>query len=197
VPAPGCNGAAAGGLWTDHHYRGNGVAAFSGDGGPATAASLVPGGIAFDGSGNLFIADSGISNIRRVDAGTGIITSVAGTATPGFSGDGGPATAASLRNPSGIAIDGSGNLFISDHFNHRIRRVDGSTGIITTVAGNGTAAFSGDGGPATAASLNQPDGLAFDGSGNLFIAMMPVLASTRRMRLLIRSYRGRQRITRF
>ena len=150
---------------------GNGTQGFSGDGGPATSASLnLPLGVAVDSSSNLLIASQFNNRVRRVDAATGVITTVAGNGTPGFSGDGGPATGASLRGPSGIAVDASGNLFIADAFNNRIRRVDGSTGVITTVVGNGTFGFSGDGGPATNASLRFPVGVAVDASGNLFIA---------------------------
>jgi len=148
---------------------GNGVFGFSGDGGPATAASLyVSGGVAVDGAGNLFIGDG--QNVRRVDAATGIIDSVAGNGASGFSGDGGPATAASLGGFRGVAVDGGGNLLVADTQNLRIRRVDAATGVINTVAGNGTEGFSGDGGPATYASLDVPDGLAMDADGNIFIA---------------------------
>ncbi|MCF6252838.1 MAG: hypothetical protein L3J75_16450, partial [Methylococcaceae bacterium] len=148
---------------------GTGVFGFSGDGGPATAAQLRPDGLALDASGNLFIADSFNNVIRRVDATTGIISTVAGTGVFGFSGDGGPATAAQLNGLNGIALDASGNLFIAE-FNNRIRRVDAATGIITTIAGTGVRGFSGDGGLAIAAELNRPEGLALDASGNLFIA---------------------------
>ena len=140
-----------------------------GDGGAATAAQLrFPQGVALDGSGNLYIADWGNSRIRKVDS-AGNITTVAGTGTSGFSGDGGAATAAQLRFPQGVALDGSGNLYIADTNNHRIRKVD-SSGIITTVAGTGTSGFSGDGAAATAAQLNRPNDVAVDGSGNLYIA---------------------------
>ena len=150
---------------------GNGSFGFSGDNGPASDASLnFPNGVALDGSGNLFIADLNNQRIRRVDAATGIITTVAGNGTSGFSGDNGPASDAMLASPVGVALDGSGNLFIADQFNRRIRRVDAATGIITTVAGNGTSGFSGDNGPASDASLSNPTGVALDGSGNLFIA---------------------------
>jgi uncharacterized protein (TIGR03437 family) len=144
---------------------------FSGDGGPATSASLyVPSGVAVDGSGNLFIADSGNNRIRKVSA-SGIITTVAGGVVYAYPypGDGGPATSATLRGPEGVAVDASGNLFIADSYNGLIRKVSAS-GIITTVAGNGTQGFSGDGGPATSASLAGPLGVAVDGSGNLFFA---------------------------
>ena len=100
---------------------------------------------------------------------SGIITTVAGNGIPGFSGDGGPATSAELGASYGVAVDASGNLFIADYGNNRIRKVSAS-GIITTVAGNGNRGFSGDGGPATSASLNEAFGVAVDASGNLFIA---------------------------
>ena len=140
-----------------------------GDGGPAISASLfIPNGVALDASGNLFIADEGNTRIRKVSA-SGVITTVAGNGTVGFSGDGGPATSASLNDPTGVAVDTSGNLFIAEHNNNRIRKVSVS-GIVTTVAGNGADGFSGDGGPATSASLSHPYGVAVDTSGNLFIS---------------------------
>ena len=154
---------------------GNGAGFFAGDGGPATSASLGgPAGVAVDTSGNLFIADQSNNLIRRVSA-SGIITTVAGNVAfanrgslGGFSGDGGPATSAQVAAP-GVAVDASGNLFIADTNNNRIRKVWAS-GIITTVAGNGAQGFAGDGGPATSASLYNPNGVAVDASGNLFIA---------------------------
>ena len=148
---------------------GNGSAGYSGDGGPATSAQLDgPEGVAVDGSGNLYIADTCNNRIRKVSA-TGIITTVAGNGSAGYSGDGGPATSAQLSLPAGVAVDGSGNLYIADSGNNRIRKVS-ATGIITTVAGNGSPGYSGDGGPATSAQLNQPAGVAVDASGNLYIA---------------------------
>lgn len=129
-----------------------------------------PFALAVDGAGNLFIAERDGNRIRRVEVGTGLITTVAGTGASGFSGDGGPAIAAQLSTPSGIAVDPAGNLFIADSDNHRVRRVAAATGFITTIAGTGTAAFSGDTGAATAADLSTPRGLAVDGAGNVFIA---------------------------
>ncbi len=143
---------------------------FSGDGGPATSAILnFPYGMALDASGNLFIADLFNWRVRRVDAASGIITTVAGNGFFGFSGDGGPATSASVV-PRDVAVDNFGNLFIADSELSRIRRVDARTGIITTVAGNGTAGFSGDGCPATGAELNHPFGVTAGLSADFFIA---------------------------
>jgi RHS repeat-associated protein len=148
---------------------GNGTFGFSGDGGPATDASLGEFyGVAVDNTGNIYIADTRYARIRKVDA-NGIITTVAGNGTFGFSGDGGPATDASLNGPLGLAVDDSGNIYIGDTANGRIRKVD-TNGIITTVAGNGTSGFSGDGGSATVASLNRPVGLSVDNSGNIYIS---------------------------
>ena len=148
---------------------GNGILGFSGDGGPATDASLnFPQGVAVDAAGNLFIADAENHRIRQVSP-DGVIRTVAGNGDYGFSGDGGPATNASLSSPKGVAVDAAGNLFIADRFNHRIRQVS-PDGVIRTVAGNGDFDFSGDGGPATNASLGGTSGVAVDGAGNLFIA---------------------------
>ena len=159
----------ASGIMTTFAGGGNEPVGFGGDGGPAISAELaLPWGVALDASGILFITDSGNYRIRKVSA-SGIITTVAGNGVLGFSGDGGPATAASFSTLAGVAVDASGNLFIADTGNSRIRKVSAS-GIITTVAGNGTFNFSGDGGPAISASLYGPDGVAVDTSGNLFIA---------------------------
>ena len=150
---------------------GTGVAGYSGDGGPATSAKLSdPIGVALDSSGNLFIADSVNNVIREVHIATGVITTVAGDGTPGDHGDGGAATAAELFGPTSVAVDSSGNLFIADTNNVLIREVSAATGKIATVAGNGLTGSSGDGGPATSAKLNLPQGVAVDSSGNLFIA---------------------------
>lgn len=146
---------------------GNGTSGYSGDGGPAIAAELYrPSGIAVDAAGDLFIAD-GLNNVIREVRG-GIITTVAGNGSPGYSGDGGPATDAMLYSPANVVVDAAGDLFIADYFNNVIRVVRG--GIITTVAGNGTQGYSGDGGSATAATLNSPPAIAVDVAGNLFIA---------------------------
>jgi len=125
--------------------------------------------LALDGSGNLFIADTGNHRIRRVDGRTGIITTVAGNGEAGFSGDGGPAVAAALNSPRAVAISGS-SLFIADSSNNRIRRVDLVTGMMTTIAGNGQQAYSGDNGAAGAAALNFPLDIQLDVQGRLFIA---------------------------
>jgi uncharacterized protein (TIGR03437 family) len=153
---------------------GTGVEGYSGDGGPAIHAQLNwPAGIATDASGAVYIADSGNSRVRKV-ATDGTITTIAGTgATCCGLGDGGPAAMAQLLWPSGITIDASGNLFIADGGNNRIRKVD-PAGIITTVAGNGTNGSTGDGGPATAAELNSPAAVAVDSVGNLYIAAWPI-----------------------
>jgi uncharacterized protein (TIGR03437 family) len=148
---------------------GNGRAGYSGDGGPATSAKLNgPTGVAFDGSGNMYIADSSNSVVREVFAATGIITTVAGNGSFGYSGDGGPATSAQLDGAWGVAVDDDGNIYIADLVNDRIRRVSGA-GTITTVAGGGSSGL-GDGGPATGAQLSGPNGVAVDADGNLYIA---------------------------
>ncbi|MGB6163409.1 MAG: protein kinase [Pseudonocardiaceae bacterium] len=142
---------------------------FSGDNGPATGADLrFPDGLAVGSDGSLYIAEGGNDVIRRVDP-AGIIMTVAGNRTRGFSGDGGPATQAQLYSPEQIDIDRDGNLYIADQVNNRIRRVD-RAGIITTVAGSGAKGFSGDGGTARAAQLNNVWGIAVDDAGNLYIA---------------------------
>ena len=140
-----------------------------GDNGPATSATVSGvSGIAVDQSDNIYIADTGHSRIRRIDAKTKTITTIAGNGTAGFSGDNGPATQASLNHPVRIGFDSAGNLYIPDADNYRVRRVDAVTGVITTVAGNGTADSSGDGGPAASAQL-EPNGVAVDSNGSLFI----------------------------
>src|SRR5207248_2211419 len=115
-----------------------------------------PYGVTIDAAGNLFIADTFSSRVREVVRATGAIVTVAGTGAFGYGGDGGPATAASLNHPEGVAVDAAGNLFIADTFNSRVREVVRATGTILTVAGTGAFGYGGDGGPATAASLNYP-----------------------------------------
>ncbi len=150
---------------------GNGTAGYSGDTGAATSASLRgPTGVAVDNAGNLYIADQANNRVRKVTAATGVITTVAGNGTAGYTGDTGAATSAELFSPTDLAFDSTGNLYISDNANNRIRKVTIATGVITTFAGNGTAGYTGDTGAATSAALNQPAGLAFDKSGNLYIA---------------------------
>lgn len=161
---------------------GNGNPAFGGDGGPASDSILnTPWGLALDGAGNLYIADTLNNVVRRIAAGDGTIATVAGggTGCPGQidpAGDGCPATSAALNTPQGVTVDAAGNLYIADTYNHRIRRVDWVTGLISTVAGNGTAdpitgvgGYKGDGGPAVAAELNFPFAVAFDAAGNMYI----------------------------
>jgi trimeric autotransporter adhesin len=147
---------------------GNGTSGFSGDGSQATAAKLSqPAGVSVDYSGNLFIADSSNNRIRKVTT-AGVISTVAGNGSWGYSGDGGPATTAQIGYPYGVAVDFSGNLYIADRYNYRIRKV--TAGTISTFAGNGNWGYSGDGGPATAAQIGAPYGVAVDYLGNLFIA---------------------------
>ena len=151
-------------------YAGSGTIS-SGDGGAATSAQLdQPMGTAVDAAGNLYIADTYDQIVRRVDAATGVITTVAGTGTEGFGGDGGAATAALLDTPMGVAFDPDGNLLIADTLNCRVRRVDKTTGIITTIVGNGTLSYSGDNGPAISATIARPAALVFDSAGDLYIA---------------------------
>jgi hypothetical protein len=164
-----------------------------GDGGPPTNARLFPSALAFDAAGNLYIADAEEylgenlyirDNLIRKVSPAGIITSVAGNGAlagqcddypgsfcpgGGYSGDGGPATAAQLNNPQGVAVDAAGNLYIADYGNYRIRKVS-PDGTIATIAGNGTQGHSGDGGLATSAQLNAPRGIAVDASGNIYVA---------------------------
>jgi sugar lactone lactonase YvrE len=147
---------------------GTGRAGFSGDGGPATEAKLTAYDVAVDGQGNIYITDLDNQRIRKVDK-DGIITTIAGSGKKGYSGDGGPATEAALKDPWGIAIDGEKNVFFTDHHNRVVRKVDPS-GKITTVAGTGEAGFNREEGPAAKVMLNDPLGLFFDeDSGVLYI----------------------------
>jgi hypothetical protein len=153
--------------------------AYAGDGGPPLAARLnmptggnppIGGGITMDAQGRLYIADMLNHRVRRVDFGLDIIETVAGNGLQGFAGDGGAATDAILNSPRDIEIGPDGNLYIVDKANHRVRMVNLTTGIITTIAGNGTARYAGDGGSAAKASLYFPEGIAFDVAGDLYIA---------------------------
>jgi trimeric autotransporter adhesin len=148
---------------------GDGLNRFGGDGGLATAASLsTPQGVAVDGSGNVFIADSGNFCVRKVTS-AGLITTVAGNQNAGFSGDNGPALQASMSSPSSVAVGADGSIYIADFGNARIRKVT-PDGIISTIAGNGIQGTAGDGGPATKASLWGPQQIALDGAGNVYVA---------------------------
>jgi len=141
------------------------------DGNPATQASLyLPTSVTLDGAGNLYIADSLHNRVRKVAASTGTISTIAGNGNPTYTGDYGPAASATLSTPSGVAMDGAGNLYIADTGNNAVRKIAGSTGIITTVAGTGAIGSSGDGFAAVLAELNQPQGVTVDGNGNLYIA---------------------------
>jgi DNA-binding beta-propeller fold protein YncE len=151
---------------------GTGQKGHAGDGGPAARARLnMPFDVAFDAKGNLYFSDTFNHCVRRVDRATGVISTVAGSGEAGYSGDGGPAARARLNEPYGVVLDAQGNLYVVDRLNRRVRRVDAASGTITTVAGVGSKAYSGDGGPATAAGLVEPNGVALDRDGaRLFIA---------------------------
>ena len=146
-----------------------GVRRFSGDGGQASVATFYfPSGVAVDAAGNTYLCDLGNYRVRKITP-SGIVSTIAGNGIAGFAGDNGAATAASLNQPSGAAVDISGNVYIADTANHRVRKVT-AAGIISTVAGTGTAGAAGDGGPAASAQLNSPAGVAIDSAGNLLIA---------------------------
>ena len=144
---------------------------FTGDNGQATAATFNgPVGLAVDSSGNLYIGDTGNHRIRKVAVSTGVITTIVGTGGVGYSGDNAVATSATIYYPQGVAVDTSGNIYIADQYNNRIRKVTISTGIISTIAGSSTVgSFSGDDGEATSARLYRPIGLAIDSSRNIYI----------------------------
>ncbi len=147
------------------------AARFHGDGGPAREATFnFPTAVAVDKDGNLYVADTMNHRVRQVDGKTGLISTIAGTGQHRCSGDGGPAVAASLNEPSALVVDRAGQLYIADQSNHRVRKVDLATGIITTVAGTGEAGYTGDGGLAAEAGLAGPSGLALGPDGALYIA---------------------------
>lgn len=149
---------------------GNSAAGSSGDNGPATAATLdMPTALALDVNGNLYVADSRAHRVRKI-TNAGIITTVAGTGTQGFDGEGATATTALLDSPGGLAVDQSGNLYLADTHNQRVRRIDAATRVITTLTGTGILGFTGDSNSATAAKLALPRGLSTDTQGNLYIA---------------------------
>lgn len=153
-------------------YAGNGNKAYTGDGGPATAAALnQPYELAWDKNQNLYFVEIGNHVVRRVDAKSGVITTIAGTGKAGFGGDGGPATKAQLSQPHSLAFDADENLYICDIANHRIRKIDTKTGIITTWAGNGEKKTSPDGSKIEGSSLHGPRALAFAPDGKLWLAL--------------------------
>src|SRR5262249_5520129 len=151
---------------------GTGDLGFDGDGGPATSAAfLFAQDIRADGAGNIIVADSYSNRVRRISALNGQIDTIAGSFDPTFGGDSGPATVANLNLPRSIAFDAVGDLYISDGFNHRVRKVNMATGVIATIAGIGSFGYSGDGDQARKARLFFPEGIALDQSGNnLYIA---------------------------
>ena len=150
---------------------GTGEAGYSGDGGPAVNATLrEPFMCAFDSAGNLFICEARNHCVRRIDAQTGAITTVAGTRESGYSGDGGPAAQAQLYEPYSLTVDGNGDIYVVDRLNAAVRRVDAATGTISTVAGTGEPGYNGDGIPGVEAQLREPNDVFLDGQGHLLIA---------------------------
>ena len=165
---------------TIYRVAGSDTYGFSGDGGPAKDALFQhPVSICFDKKNNLYIAEQEGQRIRKINLSTGIITTIAGTGTAGFSGDGGPATFARLNMPRGICTDGSDNLYIADEVNNRIRKIDAATGIISTIGGNGSQVFSGDNGPAITAGITLPNSIVADPAGNLYFAESAPLVTSR------------------
>ena len=150
---------------------GTGERGYAGDGGPAAAARLSePFMCAFDAAGNLYVAEAMNHCVRRVDAGTGVITTIAGTGEEGYSGDGGPATEATFSQPYSLQVTPIGDLYVVDRLNYAIRKVAAATGLITTVAGTGESGYGGDGGPGAQAQMREPNDCALDGRGGLLIA---------------------------
>ena len=150
---------------------GNGEEGWEGDGGPALeAACQLPYACEFDSQGNMIVCMGRQHRIRRMDARTGIISLVAGNGEPGYAGDGGPALDAVMNQPYGLAVDLNGDIYFAQRFDPAVRKIDGSTGIISTVAGTGEFAYSGDGGPGNEAMLREPNDLYLDGRGGLLIA---------------------------
>lgn len=150
---------------------GTGDKGYAGDGGPAVRARLdQPFHCDLDAAGNLYVAEAGNHCVRRLDGKTGVLTTVAGTGKKGYGGDGGPATRATLNEPYAVAVARNGDLYVVDRLNAVVRKVDGQTGIIATVAGTATKGYAGDGGPATRALLREPNDCCLDGKGGLLIA---------------------------
>ncbi len=150
---------------------GTGERGFTGDGGPAAAALMSePFMCAFDAAGNLYVAEAINHCIRRVDSATGVITTIAGTGTEGYSGDGGPATEATFNQPYSLQVDTNGDVYVVDRLNYVIRKIDAASGIITTVAGTGEVAYGGDGRPAVEAKFREPNDCFLDGRGGLLVA---------------------------
>jgi hypothetical protein len=150
---------------------GNGSEGFFGDGTTAISAQFdQPWGVTVASNGDLYIADFGNNRVRKIDMVTGIVTTVAGNGISNYTGDGGAATAATLNSPADVETDAAGNLYIADSENNAIRKVDAVTGVISTIAGNGTALYGGDGFSATLAGLYKPYSIYLDGAGNLFLA---------------------------
>ena len=153
-------------------FVGNGKRGYSGDGGPSKDASLnQPYEMAWDQAGNLYFVEIGNHVVRRVDAKTGVISTIAGIGKAGFGGDGGPAAKAMLNQPHSLAIDSSGDLFVCDILNHRIRKINLKTGVIDTWAGDGRKKTSSDGSPITGSSLQGPRALEFAADGSLWLAL--------------------------
>ena len=150
---------------------GTGDRGYAGDGGTAAAALLSePFMCAFDAAGNLYVADAMNHCVRRVERGSGVIVTIAGTGAEGYSGDGGPATAATFNQPYSLQVDANDDVYVVDRLNYVIRKIDASTGIVTTVAGTGQPGYHGDGGPATSAQMREPNDCFLDGRGGLLVA---------------------------